>query len=100
MQLELLLIQLVSNTIRCHFTKCAILLYVDITVRFINRRFTGSESAGFVLVTLELLRGTSSNAFNVAVTPSERSSVSAKSNSACNVYDYVLTEECLTNRWC
>ena len=52
-----------------------------ITVRFERRRYAGSEAAGFVMVTLELLRGTSSNPFNVTVTPSAQSPVSAEGNS-------------------
>ena len=66
-------------------------------MRFTQNRFTGSEATGFVQVFLELTRGSSANPFNVMVTPSERSPVSAEGNS---VYYYVLTEECLTNRWC
>ena len=65
-----------------------------IRVRFTRTRYTGSEAIGFVMVTLELVGGTSSNPFNVTVTPSEQSPVSAEGNSECNVYDYVLTKEC------
>ena len=53
----------------------------DIRVRFAKRRYTGSETTGFVMVTLELVGGTSSNPFSVTVTPSEQSPVSAKGNS-------------------
>ena len=66
-------------------------------VRFTRNRFTGSEDTGFVQVFLELIRGLSANPFNVLVTPSERSPVSAEGNS---VYYCVLTKKCLTNRWC
>ena len=52
-----------------------------IRVRFIQNQFTGSEAVGFVLVKLELTRGTSANPFNVFVTPSEQSPVSAEGNS-------------------
>ena len=52
-----------------------------IRVRFTHPQYTGSEVTGFVLVTLELVRGTSSNPFNVTVTPSEQSPVSAEGNS-------------------
>ena len=52
---------------------------------------------GLVDVGVTLSGGTSANPFTVLVTPSERSPVSAEGNS---VYYYVLTEECLTNRWC
>ena len=57
------------------------LITVDIRVRFTRDRFTGSEAAGFILVTLELVGGTSANSFNVTVTPSEQSPVSAEGNS-------------------
>ena len=40
--------------------------------------FIGSETAGFVLVTLELTEGTSAFPFIVAVTPLEQSPVSAE----------------------
>ena len=52
-----------------------------IRVRFAQTQYTGSEARGFVMVTLELVRGVSSNPFNVTVTPSEQSPVSAKGNS-------------------
>ena len=52
-------------------------------MRFTKRQYTGSESSGFVhvIITLELIRGTSVNPFNVTVTPSEQSPVSAQGNS-------------------
>ena len=68
-----------------------------IRVRFTQDQFTGSELEGFVEVFLELNQGSSTSPFTVMVTPSEQSPVSAEGNS---VYYYVLTEECLTNRWC
>ena len=52
-----------------------------IRVRFTSNRFTGLESAEMLLVTLELIRGTSAIPFNVTVTPSEQSPVSAEGNS-------------------
>ena len=52
-----------------------------IRVRFTQTQYTGSEATGFVMVTLELVGGTSSNPFSVTVTPSEQSPVSAKGNS-------------------
>ena len=52
-----------------------------IIVRFTRRQYTGSEATGFVMVRLELVGGISSNPFNVTVTPSEQSPVSAKGNS-------------------
>ena len=66
-------------------------------MRFNQTQYTGSEDTKFVLVTLELVGGTSSRPFDVTVTPLEQSPVSAEGNS---VYDNVLIEECLTNRWC
>ena len=65
-------------------------------MRFTQTQYTGSEDTGFVLVTLKLVGGTSSSQFDVTVTPSKESPVSAEGNS---VYDNVLIEECLTNRW-
>ena len=47
-------------------------------VNFVSKQYTGSELEGFVLVTLELLNGTSAYPFNVAVIPSEQSPVSAQ----------------------
>ena len=66
-------------------------------MRLTQTQYTGSEDTGFVLVTLELIRGTSSRPFDVTVTPLEQSPLSAEGNS---VYDNVLIEECLTHRWC
>ena len=47
-------------------------------VIFTQGQYNGSENTGFVLVTLELVGGTSSRPFNVTVTPLEQSSVSAE----------------------
>ena len=52
-----------------------------IRVRFTRTQYTGSEATGFVMVTLELVGGISSKPFNVTVTPSEQSPVSAEGNS-------------------
>ena len=52
-----------------------------IRVRFTQNKFTGSETAGFVRVDLELTRGRSASPFSVTVTPSEQSPVSAQGNS-------------------
>ena len=65
-------------------------------MRFTHTQYIGSEDTGFVLVTLELVGGTSSRPFDVTVTSLEQSLVSAEGNS---VHDNVLSEECLTNRW-
>ena len=51
-----------------------------IKVDFMQNRFTGSEAARFVLVTVKLRNGTSAFPFNVLVTPSEQSPVSAEGN--------------------
>jgi len=66
-----------------------------IRVRFTQNKFTGSETAGFVRVDLELNRGRSVNPFSVTVIPSEQSPVSAQGNSVmcvllcvdCRVFD-------------
>ena len=50
-------------------------------VRFTQNRFTGSEASGVVVVNLELTGGSSAIPFNVMVTPSEQSPVSAQGNS-------------------
>ena len=46
-----------------------------------ERKYTGLESTGFVIITLDLIKGTSASPFNVTVTPSEQSPVSAQGNS-------------------
>ena len=51
-----------------------------IRVRFTETQYNGSEATGFVMVTLELAKGTFSNPFNVTITPSEQSLVSAEGN--------------------
>ena len=45
----------------------------DVSVRFTQDQFTGSEATGFVLVNLELTGGTSDSPFDVFVIPSEQS---------------------------
>ena len=53
---------------------------IVIRVRFTQDQFTGLEAMGFVLVKLELTGGMSASLFNVFVTPSEQSPVSAEGN--------------------
>ena len=55
--------------------------FSGITVRFTQDQFPGSETTGFVIVHLKLDGGTSAYPFNVTVTPSEQSPVSAEGNS-------------------
>ena len=50
-------------------------------VIFTQDQFAGSEAAGFVLVSLELDGGTSESPFDVTVTPSQQSPLSAEGNS-------------------
>jgi len=54
---------------------------IDVTVRFIQDRFFGSEETGSVVVILELVGGSSSRSFDVIVSPSEQSPVSATGKS-------------------
>ena len=61
--------------------KCYMTYSSVITVRFTQDQFSGSEATGFVIVHVELHGGTSAYPFNVIVTPSERSPVSAEGNS-------------------
>ena len=56
-----------------------------IRVRFTENQFIGSEATGVVVVNLELTGGSSANPFNVMVTPSEQSAVSAQGNSVMYV---------------
>ena len=49
-------------------------------VRFTQNQYTGSEAAQFVIVNLELVGGTFPTSFDVTVTSSEQSSVSAEGN--------------------
>ena len=51
---------------------------VGIRVRFASNGYTGLEATGFMIVTLEFNRGISTYPFNVTITPSERSPVSAE----------------------
>ena len=74
-------------------------LLVEIRVRFVSNRYTGMEASRFVLVTVELFRGTSVYPFNVTVTPSEQSPVSAEGNSIMCIIVCEL-KNVLTNRWC
>ena len=68
-------------------------------VEFAQSSFSAEENTPSLDVILQLTGGTSSTPFSVTVTPSEQSPVSAEGNIVCTYY-YVLTEECLTNRWC
>ena len=52
-----------------------------IRVRFTQTQYSGSEAREFVMITLEVVGGTSANPFNVIVTASEQSPVSAEGNS-------------------
>ena len=61
----------------CHIL--TVILITDIIVRFTQTQYTGSEDTGFVLVTLELVGGTSSRPFNVTVTPLAQPPMSASS---------------------
>ena len=79
-QLPLSLIQPVGYIIQGDWVVVTYFIIAVIRVRFTQDQFTGSEATGFVLVNLELTRGTSASPFNVAVTPSEQSPVSAQGN--------------------
>ena len=50
----------------------------DVSVIFRQDRFFGSEEDGSVVVILELVGGSTSRSFDVIVTPSEQSPVSAE----------------------
>ena len=50
-------------------------------MRFTETQYTVTEASEFVIVTLELVGGTSSYPFNVTVTPSEQLPASAAGNS-------------------
>ena len=67
-------------------------------VEFTQSSFSAEENTPSLDVVLQLTGGTSSSPFDVTVTPSEQSPVSAEGNIVCIIY--VLTEEYLTNRWC
>ena len=54
----------------------------DVSVRFTQDHFTGSEAMGFVMVNLELTGRTSDSPFDVFVIPSEQSPTSAEGNNA------------------
>jgi len=62
----------------CIYAYC---MLTGISVRFTQDRFFGSETEGFMLVSLELVGGTVSIPFNVTITPSEQLPVSAEGNS-------------------
>ena len=56
-------------------------IFSGITVTFTQDQFPGSEATRFVIVYVELHGGTSAYPFDVTVTPSEQSPVSAEGNS-------------------
>ena len=58
---------------------------IAIRVRFVSNRYSGSEAEGFVVVTLELNRGISAYPFNVTITPSQQSLVSAEGKFIINI---------------
>ena len=70
--------------------------FSGITVRFTQDQFPGSEATGFVIVLVELHGGTSAYPFNVTVTPSEQSPVSAEGNSIMCIIMCGLKNVCLT----
>ena len=76
-----------------NYHSCVTDLFVEIRVRFVSRKYTGSEVSGFVSVTLELARGISAFPFNVTIIPSEQSPVSAEGNSIimCGLKNVWLT---------
>ena len=49
-----------------------------IRVQFTQNQFTGRENTGLVLISIELVGGYSANAFNMTITLSEQSPVSAE----------------------
>ena len=53
----------------------------EISVRFAQAQYTGLEANRVMLVTLQLIEGASAYSFNVTVTPSEQSPLSAEGNS-------------------
>ena len=58
-------------------------LFIVVEVQFSQARFNGTENSGFLVVNLELVGGSSASPFDVTVTPSEQSSVSAEGNIVC-----------------
>ena len=58
-------------------------------MKFTQNQFTGSEASGVVVVNLELTGGSSAIPFNVMVTPSEQSPVSAQGNNVMCVLFYL-----------
>ena len=68
-----------------------ILYHTGGSVRFTQDRFFGSETEGSMLPSLELVGGTVSIPFDVTITPSEQSPVSAEGNSVISLHvDYVV----------
>ena len=62
-----------------------------VNVRFTQDSFFGSETEGSMLLSLELVGGTVSIPFDVTITPSEQSPMSAEGNSVISLHvDYVV----------
>ena len=59
------------------------LYFTVVNVQFSQARFNGSEASGFVVVSLQLIGGSSASPFNVTITPIEQPSVSAEGNIVC-----------------
>ena len=56
---------------------CLLNTYVVLVVEFTSREFTGSESSGFIEVTVRITQGTFNTPITVTITPSVQSPVSA-----------------------
>ena len=63
------------------------LYFLALRVRFIQGQFTGSEALEFVRVSLELVGGTSTNAFSVTINPSEESPLSAQGDDIQDMFN-------------
>ena len=61
-------------------TKLLQTFHAGITVRFTQSSYNAMENTGSLDVELELVGGTSASSFNVFVTPSEQSPISAEGN--------------------
>ena len=60
--------------------------HAGVSVRFTQDRFFGSETEGSMLLSLELVGDTVSIPFDVSITPSEQSPVSAEGNSVISLH--------------
>ena len=63
--------------------KVILLCHTAASVQFSRGTYSGTEASGFVNVDVILTGGTSASPFNVTVTPSEQSPVSAEGNIVC-----------------